>query len=150
MSATYTNQPGTRDIDTVRLLIDDKDTKVATDAVLTDEEIQFFVDNNSHIYLAAAAGADALVAKYSADASSVKIDDAEVRFGGERVTQAKTLAKQLRSQAARKATPFAGGLTKSGKTAVEDDTDRVQPEFKRGMHKHIRSGQPTDRGVIDF
>ena len=39
MTATYTNQPGTRNIDTVRAEIDYKDCIPETDAQLSDEEI---------------------------------------------------------------------------------------------------------------
>lgn len=134
MTATYTNQPGTRDIDTVRMLIDDRDTIPATDAQLSDEEIQWFLDNHNHIYLAAAAAAEGVAAKYATDVNAKTVGDLGIVYFGQRVKQYKDLAKSLRSQAAKRATPYAGGLTKSEKRTFRKDSDRVQPGVRRGMH----------------
>ncbi len=150
MTATYTNQPGVRDVDTVRMLINDRDTIPATDAALSDEEIQFFVDNNSHIYLAAADAALAVGANYADGAVVKKVGDLQIEFGMGRTGTYQGLAKALRLQAARKAKPFAGGLTESGKDTAAADTDRVHPAFTVGGMDHQQAGEGTDRGVIDY
>ncbi len=138
MTATYTNQPGTVDRDTVRHLIHDKNVTDPTNALLTDEEIQFHIDTEPHIYLAAAEAAIAIASKYGAAETVKSVGDLTRRFGpiGGRVTQYHDIAKQLRANAYRKVTPFAGGLTKSGKRTARQDTDRVDPVFVRGQHDH--------------
>ena len=150
MTATYTNQPGVRDVDTVRLLISDQDTIPATDALLTDEEIQYFVDANNHINLAASQAATAIAAKYSSDANSKTVGDLGIVFAGARARQYRLMAQDLRNKAARTVTPYAGGLSIAEKDTIDQDTDRPTTDFERGMHDHERSGQTSDRGVIFF
>ncbi len=151
MTATYTNSPGTRNIDAVRLLIYDRDTIPETDALLQDEEIQFFIDGQSNIRLAAAEAAEAIGAKFAGSESSKKVGDLWLDFGGGRTMTYGQLATQLRLQAARRAAPFAGGLTKSGKSAVAKDTDRVHTVFRRGMDDHERTGAvENERGILEF
>ncbi len=147
MTATYTNQPGTRSIDTVRLLVYDRDTIPETDAKLTDEEIQYFIDANSHINLAASEAALAIAARHAAEGTSKKVGDLMIEGVG---ISYRELSKSLRLKAPRTVKAYAGGLSEAEKDAVDKDTDRPRPDFKRGMHDHERSGQTADRGVIDF
>ena len=140
MTATYTNQPGTRDIDTVRFEVDDKDCTPETDAALSDEEIQYLIDSNNHILLASAAAADTIAAKYSDAATSKKVGDLSISYGGGGdgggiAATYQLLAKALRLRAVRTAGGkiYGGGLSKSEKTTVLADTDRVQHEFTVGM-----------------
>ena len=138
MTATYTNQPGTVDRDTVRHLIDDKNVTSSTNAMLTDEEIQFHIDTEPHIYIAAAEAAIAIASKYGAAETVKQVGDLTRRFGpiGGRVTQYHDIAERLRANAYRTVTPFAGGLSKADKVTGRQDTDRVDPEFTRGQHDH--------------
>ncbi len=147
MTATYTNQPGVRDVDTVRLKVYDRDTTTASSAKLTDEEIQYFIDSNSHIDLAASEAALAISAKHAGEGTSKKVGDLMIEGIG---MSYRDLAKSLRLKAPRTVTPFAGGLSEAEKDAVDKDTDRPPADFERGMHDHERSGQTADRGVIDF
>ena len=41
---------------------------------------------------------------------------------------------------------WAGGITESGKTAVESDTDRVPPRFKRDQFRHSGTQRPSAAG----
>ena len=150
MTATYTNQAGVVDVDTVRLKVNDKDTIPESDALLSDEEIQYFVDSNSDINLAASEAALAIAAKYSADANSKTVGDMGIVFAGARARQYRLMAQDLRKKAGRNVTPYAGGLSNADATAVAKDTDRPTPDFERGMHDHEKAGQTADRGVIDF
>ena len=147
MTATYTNQPGVRSIDTVRLLIFDRDTIPATDAKLTDEEIQYFIDANAHINLAASEAAMAIAARSAGEGTSKKVGDLMIEGVG---ISYRDLAKNLRLKAARTVKAYAGGLSIAEKDTVDKDTDRPTPDFERGMHDHERSGQTADRGVVDF
>ncbi len=141
MSATYTNQPGTIDVDTVRFEVDDRDT---ANAVLSDEEIQYLIDGNNHILLACAAAADAIGAKYASEVESKQVGDLRVAYGqGGVAASYGLLAKALRLRAVRKAGAkiHAGGLSKAEKTAVALDTDRVQSEFTVGMDDNVAEGE---------
>ena len=151
MTATYTNQPGTRNIDTVRFEIDDRDCTPETDAVLTDEEIQYLIDSNHHILLAAAAAADAVAAKYAADVETKQVGDLRISYGsGGNAASYESLASTLRARAARKAVPYVGGMSHAEKTTVKKDTDRVLLEVEVGMDDNETAGTATDRGVMDY
>ena len=151
MTATYINDPTNRPIDTVRFEVDDRDTD---NAALSDEEIQYLIDSTNHILLAAAAAADAISAKYSDSATTKKVGDLSISYGGGGggggiAATYQTLAKALRLRAARKAGSkiYVGGLSKTAKTAVKADSDRVQSEFEVGMD----DSEPTaERGLVDY
>lgn len=152
MTATYTNQPGIRDIDTVRFEVDDRDCDPETDAVLSDEEIQYLIDGHTHILLAAAAAAEQIGGTYAAQPSSKTVGDLSVTYG-ERALDYKELAKSLRTRAAKKAGAgiYAGGLSRSEKKTEKAKPDLVQPAFRRDQDDHIETdGYGTDRGVMDY
>ena len=147
MTATYTNQPGTVPVDTVRLLVYDRNTTDPIKAKLSDEEILYFIDANPHINLAAAEAALAIAGKHAAEGTSKKVGDLMIEGIG---ISYRDLSTRLRLKAARTVKSYAGGLSEAEKDAVDKDTDRPTPDFERGMHDHERSGQSADRGVIDF
>ena len=136
MTATYTNQPGTRNVDTVRHLINDKNVTTEADALLTDEEIQFHIDTEPHIYIAAAEAATAIASTFAASETVKQVGDLRREFGTGRVATYHALAGRLRANAYRTVTPFAGGLSEAEKTTGRQDTDRVDPAFTRGQHDH--------------
>ena len=148
MTATYTNNPSGRQIDAVRFYVDDKDCIPETDAALSDEEIQYLIDGNNHILLAAAAAAEAIGAKYSSDPQSKTVDDFTINYGSGRQEMYGALAKRLRRMAAvgAGAKIYAGGLSKNDKDAATDDTDRVLPSFSVNMDDH-ETGNPA---IADF
>ncbi len=127
MTWTYTN-PSTSNRDAVRYLTGETDTNNQT---TSDEEIAFQLSQEGGIYAAAVAVATALAAKYAglADAS----------FGPSRVAYSQKsagylkLVKELRAKVGLRATPFAGGISIADKNTREQDTDRVQPTFSKGM-----------------
>ena len=140
MTATYTNLPGTVPVDTVRFLVDDRDTIPATDAALSDEEIQYFLDQANHVLLAAADAAEAIATKYAGDPKSKQVGDLEISYGDTgRAATYKELAASLRSRARRKvgASIYAGGISLADKKANDADTDRVDPVFTVGMHDNV-------------
>ncbi len=147
MTATYTNQPGVRSIDTVRLLVYDRNTTTATSAKLTDEEIQYFIDANTHINFAASQAALAINARHAGEGTSKKVGDLMIEGVGISYRQ---LSDDLRMIPSRRATAYAGGLSIADADAVAKDTDRPAPDFERGMHDHEKAGQTADRGVMDF
>ena len=135
MTATYTNDPNGRQIDRVRLEIDDRDTTVEANALLTDEEIQYYIDTHSNVLLAAAAAADQLGARFAGDPKSKKVGDLVIDYGDGRSATFKAVAKRLRAQVSRRggANLFAGGLSESEKVTEEAKVDKVQPTFTIGQ-----------------
>ena len=136
MTATYTNDPANNQIDRVRLEIDDRDVTTETDALLTDEEIRYYIDTHSNILLAAAAAAEQLSAKFAGDPKTKKVGDLEIDYGSEgRAATFKAVAARLRAQVARRggANLFAGGLSQAKKRTEKAKTDKVQPSFTIGQ-----------------
>ena len=73
--STWTYTPGTI-IWKIRLTIGDTDIDPTSDAVFTDEELTYFLtENSSNIYLAAADALGAWIAKYTTSPDSEKIGD---------------------------------------------------------------------------
>lgn len=128
------------DVAQVRTRVGDTDT---TDQLITDEEIQFFVDQepNGDVTLAAAAVADAIAAKFARKAS---FSTGDMSVGAERFKYYKELAQQLRDQpaldAAHRATIYVGGRIRSEKDTLADNSSLEQPSFSRGMDDNFRVG----------
>ena len=135
MTATYTNDPANRQIDRVRLEIDDRDTTTEANALLTDEEIQYYIDTHSNVLLAAAAAADQLGARFAGDPQTKKVGPLDIDYGDGRSATFKAVANRLRAQVSRRggANLFAGGLSKAAKVTEEAKVDKVQPTFTIGQ-----------------
>jgi hypothetical protein len=41
---------------------------------------------------------------------------------------------------------YAGGISESDKTSVDDETDRVEPRFKRDQFRHSGTNRPSAAG----
>ena len=137
MSFTYTNQPGTRTIDTIRFEVDDK---TETGHVLSDEEIQYLIDNNASTLHAAAAAADTIAGTFARGGMTEKqVGDLRIRYDDPAAHYA-TLAKSLRRRAATKAAPYAGGLSTSDKDTMVADTDRTRIVLIPGRDSDTGSG----------
>jgi hypothetical protein len=122
--------------DQVRLLVGDTDT---SDQQLTDEVIEFYLDDQGNsIDLAAAEAADALAAKFAR-----QVDTKNSRLSvaaSKRLEHYHKLAARLRERASTAAAPFFGGQSRQGKIDLELDEDNVQPRFRRGEHGSDRFG----------
>ncbi len=123
--------------DAVRLLVGDISTSTSAE-FLADGDYSYFNATAPNTFIAAQLAANSLAALFAGAASSVqerKVGDLVIKR-----SQAGPVAKgyQLLSQkygrmAAAQISPFAGGLSRGGKTAVEGETDRVRPAFLRGL-----------------
>jgi len=83
----------------VRLVIGDTDVSPATDAVFTDEELEYFLSlHSNNVNLAAADALDAWAAKYTASPDSEKIGD--YSYTQKIVDKMLALAKKLRDSVA--------------------------------------------------
>ena len=150
MTATYTNDPANRPIDRVRFEVGDTNT---TTAKLSDEEIAMLIGDNNHILYAAAAAAEAIGGQSASGVSSKSVGDFSISFptgsDGGGLGSYSALAAALRNRAASKAASklYAGGISKSDKTEMVEDADRVQPQFTIGMNDNPTAASGV---VMDF
>lgn len=125
MTWTYGNSPvasgGTYNLDLIRLLIGDTDTN---HQLLTDEELDFFISQQSNYYLAAAMAVDSLVAKF-APSTQERLGDWEGAYQ-QRYDHFVALARELRRKAARQLRMWAGGIQ-----PTEPEADEHVRRFKR-------------------
>ena len=127
MTWTYNSASIGTDLAKVRLMIGDTDTD---DQQLTDEEIQFFIDTEQTIFMAAYRCALALVAEY-ARLVDKEMGDLKL-LAAQRHRHYLRLADRL-SQKNVPGIPSAGGIYQTEKDTLTDNTNWVQPFFKRGM-----------------
>jgi hypothetical protein len=140
MSFTYGNNPGGSNRDAVRFLL--RDT-TETGHLLSDEEITWLLAQRSNVYFAAAMGASTIVAKYGAEVDRT-IGDLRIAGGGEKVTNYRNLAAELRRLGATGAVPYTGGISKSDKNTADADTDWSRGSFQVGMHDQPGTVTITD------
>lgn len=117
--------------DKVRFLLGDTSGVSATE-LLSDNEIAWVLtEESSNVYRAAAAGADAIAAKF-ARLADTSVGDTSVS-ASQKQAQYAELAERLRRKAASRgsAAPFMGGISISARDAALDDTDKVSPFFSR-------------------
>ena len=144
MTWSYTN-PSASDKDAVRYLVGDTDT---TDQQTTDEEITWVLTEESNIYLAGARVAKAISATYARKADK-SVGDLRISFKSTK-EHYEALAANLEARGAtRAAAPYAGGISKTDKETVEEDTDRVEPAFEIGVHDYPGGIYETNRDPIN-
>ena len=131
MTWSYSGNPSASDNDEVRFLVQDTDTD---DQLVSDEEIAYAVANEPSNVSAAIRVCRALAMKYARKADK-KVGDLSISWSqlSKRYSE---LAKELEDSDMISIIPlpYAGGISASDKDSVEDNTDRVRPSFKRGMH----------------
>jgi hypothetical protein len=133
MTWTYSGDPGASALDELRFLIGDTNT---LDQQLTDEELNYLLGENSGDAKAAAPDAiGALITKY-ARLCDQTTGDISIKYS-QRAQAYRDMLEDLTSAGGLASiTPdnlYAGGISKSDKTSVEGDTDRVAPNFSLGM-----------------
>jgi hypothetical protein len=108
------------------------DTDVDAPLIL-DEEIAYALGQEANARAAAARVARAIAAKFARKADK-SVGDLKISFD-QQYKHYIALAEELtRDAAIYGAIPYAGGISESDKQSVEDDTDRVNPSFKRRLH----------------
>jgi hypothetical protein len=132
MTWSYSGDPSVSTVDAVRFLVGDTDH---ADQQMSNEEIAWLVSEAGNATAAAILACDNLVAKYArqtdktAGELSVKSSQRQAHYAG--------LAKRLRQRVAtRNAVPFAGGISRTSKDGYEDNEDRVDPAFRRNLHRN--------------
>lgn len=121
---------GDSEKDQIRLMIGDTNSD---ESLLSDEEINYILGRHSNLYGAAAEACEAIVAQYSKRSDSSVFDNLDIDLS-QVVEQYRELAQEFRRKSLVASTPFAGGISVSDKDSREDDSDRVSPRFKRGLH----------------
>lgn len=130
MSWTYSGDPAKSDRDWVRWRIGDTNASAKKQ---TDAEIEAALGEYGDKHFAAAQICRSLAA---AEASKVDTTMGKLRIAhSQRHAQWIAMAEKLESEASISlATPWAGGISKDSKRTFQDDDDRVEPAFARGMH----------------
>jgi hypothetical protein len=140
MTFTYDNTDLSTDLAKVRLMIYDV---TSTSPLLTDEEINRYITLFPDLFEAGAGCAEAIAAKLGrqVDRSVLGASDTISRTAEFYMD----LAERLRTQASSSGVEvFAGGRTISGKIALAEDTDAIQPSFSRGMHDSPGTDKESD------
>jgi len=118
----------------VRFLIGDTDT---TDQLVQDEEVDFAItENGTNLFAAAAMLCRAIAAKFSRE-SDTKVESISVAASQKSERYEKMAVKYSKDASTKGSgigSPVIGGISKSEVRSVKEDTDRVEPRFRMGMH----------------
>ena len=134
----YSGDPSTSNRDNVRFRVGDTDI---TDGLVSDEEIDFALTESSSVYAAAAFVCDHIAARFSREADksvSASVGQSVTHHLSQRAAAFRALAKALRQEgsAATVGAPYCGGISIADKADNEEDSDIVQPFFKRGQYEY--------------
>jgi hypothetical protein len=129
MAATYDSTLST-DKDKVRFYIQDTDT---ANAQMQDEEITAMISLHGSYKEAAIVCCETLAMGYAGQDDSRKIGNMTLSNFFAKSKRYLELAKILKARFSNVITPYAGGISVSGKETYAEDSDIVQPAFKRNM-----------------
>lgn len=132
MTWTYDGDPSANTRDEVRFLVGDTDTN---DQQLSDEEIAYLLAEEGNVAGAAVAAVKGLLAKY-ARLVDKSVGDLKLSYSQRAGQYAKLLQTLERRRLVRGVGIKAGGTSLARKETVEQDTDRVQPSFKRDQFRY--------------
>ena len=130
MTFTFTNNPSNSDRDLVRILINDTST---ANQNISDEFITYALADKPNAYLAASLCAGTIASQNTGTATKKRVGDLALWYDS-KAADYRTLAKELRLQAASKVTPFSGGISVDDKDNQRDDADWDRPFAEIGMH----------------
>ena len=142
-SFSYSGNPNNSPLDRVRFTLGD--TQAATPH-FTDGEILALLDDAGEDPLSAALLAcDALVARY-AGACDESVGSVSMAYS-QKAAGYRALADTLRSRLARRALPYAGGISWTDKRRQQMDRDRIQPQFSvDDFNRRLWHGELRYRG----
>lgn len=136
MAFTYSATSLSSDIAKIRLEIGDTDWgggPLPGGKNFSDEELQRYLDNEPNVYGAAAAICRMLAARWATKAYTAVSGGASQSFQSVAARWDKQ-AMMLEKRALRGGL-YAGGISVDRKDDVEDDSDRVEPSFGRGIQR---------------
>jgi len=140
----YSGNPASSERDEVRFLLGD----TVAPGYLQDAEIDWLLAQTGGNVTSAVAGAmQQIAAQFAAKA----VDQTTGRISTEFSARAAAWEERLRRWLADNGTtvlsftpmPRAGGISEAAKTAQEQDTDRIPPAIRRGMHDDPRVGDES-------
>lgn len=135
---TYSEDPSTSDLDTIRFLLGDTDP---TDPLLPDAGINFLIDMWVDVYSAAAAGAEQIAGQFAREVANSG-DGVAVDFSALQ-DKYMALAGQLRKMGkrlGRAAVPYVGGMSRAETRAAMADADTELTLFAIGMNDDTHEG----------
>jgi hypothetical protein len=127
--------------DQVRFLIGDT---ISADPQLADEEINWTITQEADVYQSGASCCDRLASFY---ARQVDTDVGPTKLSASQRTKVYTkLAIQLRVKAFSRGgiAPVATGLSVADKQQIENNSDRITPDFFKGIDEFPGVSNPTD------
>lgn len=126
----YGGNPATSQADQLRLWIGDTD---AATPLLTDGEVDFFLQIGGNPLAGAISACKALIARYS-HLCDEEVDKVDVKWS-QLVANLKNLLPTLEAELNSKLSEpmWAGGISIADKATREADSDRVPPSFTRDM-----------------
>src|SRR3990167_1121280 len=136
----YRGNPSTDTTDQIRLLIGDVSTSTGSE-IFADAEIDWFSATKPNVYFAAAMALETIAGTTRGSdllhATRMVVGDLEIEYGAGAIAPAGIIlmkARSLQAQGARRAIPFAGGISKADKDAAKSESDWVKPSFSVAMH----------------
>lgn len=134
MTWSYSGDPSSSSVDSVRFLIGDTDS---TDEQLQNEEISWLLSENSNsVYDASIEAARALSAKYARLAVTKTVGDLKIEYQDRSKRYADLVAiLEMQKDSRSVPIPYAGGISVTDKDTKEDQIDRVEPRFVRGQFR---------------
>lgn len=117
------------------------------DQQMQDDEIQFYIDNYSNVWTAAANAARALAAQFGRMVDTVQ-GDLRTMYG-QRVRNYLSIASTLEMQGKGRGTSYvyAGAISISDKSAQAQDTDRTPPQFNLMLFDNLLPTTPVGQQV---
>lgn len=126
----FGGNPTSTNTDGVRVLVGDISTSNSL-VYLPDSAYTFFRAQTPNVYSAAALAANSLAAFFMGRGSEKKVGDMILRR--EMAQQFRALSIELKTMSAKNMAPYAGGISKSDKRAVQQDSDKLSPFFRRSQ-----------------
>lgn len=124
---TYSGDPNLSALDQVRFLVQDTDP---ADKRIGDAEILWIITQEPTPYYAAAAILRSLAASFARKVNT-KVGDLSINYG-DIAKNYRDMASEMAAKAAVMGTvPYAGGISRTDKELVAQNTDRVRPVFRQ-------------------
>lgn len=127
--------------DTLKFLVGDLSTASSGELISTGKCAQL-ISMFGGVRAAAPHAARAIAARY-ADEADKSVGDLSIA-ASQKSKAYFELARELKSSVLLAGIPFAGGISRSQKTSVMQNSDRVEPSFTIGMHD-VLSASSTRR-----
>jgi hypothetical protein len=139
---SYSGDPKASPKDAVRFLISDTDSGTQ---LISDEEIEYLLEEESNQYLAAARAAEVIGASFTLE---VQASAEGMSFSGDALMQRYfELADRLRQLAKKKtrlAPPYVGGISWAERERADADPDKIPTHFRSHMHDNPGAGRRAD------